>query len=230
MKAAKEKSFLLIFAIASALFVCAPTIASSTHVSTAETRAELFLPEAQNRVGQQAFDTAKHVENYDPSWEVALESSVAPKGTMTGGISRIPNDRIPFADLDHTSVALRPLSSAKIKITNRGIDLVDGHLSRFVDDAGRPFANNTVMLRDLRQIAAGKMKPTQIHKDFYAHELREMVRYRNAGVPVGQQMSLGRHLNSHYATLREYSIPFKDHGDFLYTPEALEALLRQMMW
>ncbi len=76
--AAKEKTFLLIFAIASALFVCAPAIASSTHASTAENRVELFLLDGQNRVGQQAIDSANRVENYDSPWGVALESSVAP--------------------------------------------------------------------------------------------------------------------------------------------------------
>jgi len=76
-KAAKEKTFLLV-AILSALFVCAPATASSTHDLTGKTRAELFLPDAQNSVGSEAFDTAKHVENYDSPWEVASESSVAP--------------------------------------------------------------------------------------------------------------------------------------------------------
>ena len=76
-KAAKEKTFLLL-AIMSALLLCAPSFASSIDVLTSKTRAELFLLEAQNRVGSEAFNAAKHVENYDPSWGTASESSVAP--------------------------------------------------------------------------------------------------------------------------------------------------------
>ena len=84
-KAAKEKTFILL-AIMSALFVCAPAIASSERAVPSKTRAELFLLEGQNRVEQQAIHSAKHVENYDPSWEVASESLVAPKwGPKTSG-------------------------------------------------------------------------------------------------------------------------------------------------
>jgi len=89
--AAKEKTFLLIFAIASALFVCAPAIASSTHASTAENRAEIFLLGGENGVGEQAIDSANHVENYDPFWGTASESSVAPSGTAARPSIR-PND------------------------------------------------------------------------------------------------------------------------------------------
>lgn len=229
-KAAKEKTFSLLLVIATALLSCAPAIASSERVLGPNNRAEKIYLGSLDRIEQTALGPANHVEFGTELRTIVLESLVAPNRTVTGGITRIPNDRVPFADLDHTSVPLRQLSSDRIKITNRGIDLVDEHLSRFVDNAGQPFANNTVMLRDLRNIASGKMKPTQIHRDFYAHELREMVRYRNAGVAAGEQLPLGRHLNAHYGTLREYRIPFEGHGDYLYTPEALDALTRQLLW
>ncbi|TWT55527.1 polymorphic toxin-type HINT domain-containing protein [Allorhodopirellula solitaria] len=80
MKAAKEK-ILFMLVIASALLVCAPAIASSTHHSTLENRAEIFLQSAQNRVERQAFESANRVENYDSLGGVALESSVAPNST-----------------------------------------------------------------------------------------------------------------------------------------------------
>jgi len=76
-KAAKEKSWWLWF-IALAMLTSAPSFASSIDVLHGENRVEIFLLEGQNRTGQQTFHSAKHVENYDPSWGVALESSVAP--------------------------------------------------------------------------------------------------------------------------------------------------------
>ena len=79
-KAAKEKVLKLIFAIASVLFLCAPSTASSTSTSGLENRVELFLLGGENRTEPQAFGTANRVENYDSFWGTALESSVAPKG------------------------------------------------------------------------------------------------------------------------------------------------------
>jgi len=78
-KAAKEKSFIL-WIVASVALFCAPSFASSVRDLPAENRVEIFLLEGQSRVGQQAFDTANRVENYDSPWGVASESLVAPKG------------------------------------------------------------------------------------------------------------------------------------------------------
>ena len=88
-KAAKEKMFFLVL-IASALFTCAPSIASSAHTSTLENRIELFLLEAQNCTGQHALDAAKHVENYDSLQAIALESSVAPKILLGSLVALMP--------------------------------------------------------------------------------------------------------------------------------------------
>ena len=83
-KAAKEKSFIL-WIVASVALFCAPSFASSVRELTAENRVEIFLLEGQNRVGQQAFETANRVENYDSRWGVALESLVAPNtGALSG--------------------------------------------------------------------------------------------------------------------------------------------------
>jgi len=81
-KAAKEKSSLLWF-IALAVLTCVPSFASSVRDLPAENRVEIFLLEGQNRTGQQAFDTANRVENYDSAWGVALESPVAPNRVGT---------------------------------------------------------------------------------------------------------------------------------------------------
>jgi len=77
-RAAKEKSFIL-WIVASVALFCVPSFASSIDVEHGKNRVEIFLLEAQNGTGQQAFDTANRVENYDSLRGVASESSVAPK-------------------------------------------------------------------------------------------------------------------------------------------------------
>jgi len=76
-RAAKEKSFIL-WIVASVALFCVPSFASSIDVEHGKNRVEIFLLEAQNGTGQQAFDTANRVENYDSLRGVASESSVAP--------------------------------------------------------------------------------------------------------------------------------------------------------
>ena len=77
----------LVLSIVSALLACAPSLASSIDVLHLENRVELFLHGGQNRVGQQAFGVEKRYEKYDSPQQVALESSVAPKGgaQVSGG-------------------------------------------------------------------------------------------------------------------------------------------------
>jgi len=79
-RAAKEKSFIL-WIVASVALFCVPSFASSIDVEHGKNRVEIFLLEAQNGTGQQAFDTANRVENYDSLRGVASESSVAPNRT-----------------------------------------------------------------------------------------------------------------------------------------------------
>ena len=81
------------------------------------------------------------------------------------------------------------------------------------------------MIRRLDKIAVGEMNPTQIDLDFYAHELREFVRYRQAGFTTGTAPQ-AFHNAAHYSTLREYGIPFENHPDYLHTSEALNALFK----
>ena len=90
-KAAKEKVLKLIFAIASVLFLCAPSTASSTSTSGLENRVELFLLGGENRTEPPAFGTANRVENYDSFWGTALESPVAPN-SVVDKFRRTPNN------------------------------------------------------------------------------------------------------------------------------------------
>ena len=143
--------------------------------------------------------------------------------TGTGAIHRV--GRAGFADLENTGVPLRSLSSDRIRITDRGIDVVEGHLSRFTRPDGTPFGSNTAMLSDLRRIARGEIQATKVHRDYYAHELREFVRFRVRGFEAGMpHPSIYR--NAHYATLKEYGIPFDNHADYLLTPRAQSMLFK----
>jgi hypothetical protein len=64
------------------------------------------------------------------------------------------------------------------RITNRGIEVVERHLRRFIIRS-RPDRANTIMVDRLRRITQGALAPTDWDLRFYTHELREFVRYRN---------------------------------------------------
>ena len=82
------------------------------------------------------------------------------------------------------------------------------------------------MVERLRAIADGKLDPTQQDLNFYAHELRENVRYKLLGYPTGQPQDLAERYqlwnNAHSATLEDYRI--KENRDSfnnpLYHPDA----------
>jgi hypothetical protein len=71
---------------------------------------------------------------------------------------------------------VRDLTTNRIRITARGIKAVEEHVAHFgPDDA------NSLMLERLRRIATGNLRATAQDLNFYAHELRELVRYRRLG-------------------------------------------------
>jgi hypothetical protein len=104
---------------------------------------------------------------------------------------------------------VRALSTDGIRITKRGIDVVEKHLARFEG----PNPANQRMVERLRLIEGGKLKVTQTDLNFYSHEVREYVRYRMLGHDSGDP---GYELwnNAHTATLEDYGLNEK-------TPEVL---------
>ena len=110
---------------------------------------------------------------------------------------------------------IRQLSTDRIKVTNRGIDAVERHVSRFGPDEA-----NQTMIQRLRDIAGGRIQATQADKNFYAHELRESVRYRRLGWRDGQPAApdAARTLwnNAHTATLEDYRL--REGPGVLYHP------------
>lgn len=107
--------------------------------------------------------------------------------------------------------------------TQAGVDLVKLHISRFV-----PSDANVVMIDRLEQILHGKIEPTDTDKRFITHELRELERFRALGIadrilPTDRGEAWN---NTHAATLEDYQL--SSEAELLYTPEALEADLKQL--
>ncbi len=84
------------------------------------------------------------------------------------------------------------------------------------------------MIDRLRQIANGGVEATVVDRNFYSHELREYVRYRQLGWETGQPTDVmqQRNLwnNTHTATLEEYGIKGPNTDPYLYHPEAIKLM------
>jgi len=107
---------------------------------------------------------------------------------------------------------VRSLDVSKARITARGTDAVEAHLNRFAEEGAiaKPEAE---MLGRLRRISNGELEATAADQNFYTHELRESVRYRNLGYRTGQPAGeAGYDLwnNAHTATLEDYGISDAD--------------------
>lgn len=128
-------------------------------------------------------------------------------------------------DPDKAGGPIIHLSSDKIRITHRGINVAEKHISRFGLDKA-----NQVMIGRLRRIVRGKLKPTTEDRNFYAHELREFVRYKKCGYETGQPLTDEAQYelwnNAHTAALEDYGLnetkdPMKHP---LYHPDAAKYL------
>lgn len=102
---------------------------------------------------------------------------------------------------------LRTLSFRQVRLTLKGIEVVNAHVARFGEDAYR----ERMMLERLsRARTGGGHLFTPTLKRFYAHELREFVRYRSIGWKHGQPAdrdeayALWNH--THTAALEEYQL------------------------
>lgn len=112
------------------------------------------------------------------------------------------------------------LSYQTVKVTQKGIDIVEFHVRRFnpVGDA------ELKMVERLRQIAAGILSPEPVDLRFYTHELREYLRYKKLGYPRGQPANPDDAYelwnNAHTATLEDYSL--KEGFGVLFHPSVEE--------
>jgi len=114
---------------------------------------------------------------------------------------------------------VRNLNTNLIKVTDRGIAVVEQHLSRF----GVADKANSVMVDRLKQIARGNIRSTPQDLNFYSHELREFTRYRRlgwkTGVPSNQDAARSLWLQTHSATLSDYGLHLPSEK-LLYHPKA----------
>jgi len=115
---------------------------------------------------------------------------------------------------------VRNLNTNLIKVTDRGIGVVEQHLSRF----GGPFKANSVMVDRLKQIARGNIRSTPQDLNFYSHELREYTRYRRLGwkngLPGDEDAALDLWRQTHTATLGDYGFPLRSEKENLFHPLA----------
>jgi hypothetical protein len=93
--------------------------------------------------------------------------------------------------------------------------VVEQHVARFGPDAA-----NEGMLQRLRDIAAGRLEPTQADVNVYSHELREFARYRRlgwgTGHPTGADAAYDLWNNAHTATLEDYGL--REGPEVFYHP------------
>ena len=129
--------------------------------------------------------------------------------------ARGPASRRPF-NPETAGGPIRALSTGRVRITHRGIDVVEQHLARFEADAP-----NTHMLQRLRRIASGEQESTVADVNFYTHELREYVRYRNlgweSGAPPDRFVAHDLWNDTHTATLEDYRL--REGPGVLYHPD-----------
>lgn len=96
---------------------------------------------------------------------------------------------------------VRQLDFSKVRFTEKAVDLVERHLSRFGPDGP-----NEIMVDRLRKIVAGELDPTEYDYKFYTHELREYSRFRAGGFEEGLSPD-DFYQTQHGATLEDYDIP-----------------------
>jgi hypothetical protein len=98
------------------------------------------------------------------------------------------------------------LSYQNVKITDKGVALVEAHVRRF-DPVGEA---ELKMVERLRSIATQTLVAEPVDLRFYTHELREYLRYKKLGYPTGQPTNPDDAYelwnNAHTATLEDYKL------------------------
>lgn len=112
------------------------------------------------------------------------------------------------------------LSDQNVKITDKGVGLVEAHVRRF-----NPVGEAELkMVERLKNIAAKTLLPDPVDLRFYTHELREYLRYKKLGYPTGQPADPDEAYelwnNAHTATLEDYKL--KEGFGVLFHPSVEE--------
>jgi hypothetical protein len=112
------------------------------------------------------------------------------------------------------------LSDQNVKITDKGVALVEAHVRRF-----NPVGEAELrMVERLRGIATQTLVAEPVDLRFYTHELREYLRYKKLGYPTGQPADPDEAYelwnNAHTATLEDYKL--KEGFGVLFHPSVEE--------
>src|SRR4028118_169228 len=112
------------------------------------------------------------------------------------------------------------LSYQNVKITDKGVALVEAHVRRF-----NPVGEAELrMVERLRGIATQTLVAEPVDLRFYTHELREYLRYKKLGYPTGQPADPDQAYelwnNAHTATLEDYKL--KEGFGVLFHPSVEE--------
>ncbi len=120
--------------------------------------------------------------------------------------------------IDKGAISGRPFNSSKaggkilnlsyqnVKITDKGVVLVEAHVRRF-----NPVGEAELrMVERLKNIATQTLVAEPVDWRFYTHELREYLRYKKLGYPTGQPTNPDDAYelwnNAHTATLEDYKL------------------------
>ena len=112
------------------------------------------------------------------------------------------------------------LSYQNVKITDKGVALVEAHVRRFIPVGEAELR----MVERLRSITTQTLVAEPVDLRFYTHELREYLRYKKLGYPTGQPADPDQAYelwnNAHTATLEDYKL--KEGFGVLFHPSVEE--------
>ena len=102
------------------------------------------------------------------------------------------------------------------QVTPEGVHEVRTHTARFEE-----FKPNDMMIERLDRISRGELEATEHDQRFYTHELRELQRYRNLGIPDDVDPGYDMWNDAHTATLEDFGIAERnaDGNSTLYHPD-----------
>ncbi|WP_454708512.1 RHS repeat-associated core domain-containing protein [Delftia acidovorans] len=165
-----------------------------------------------------------------PQTQPAVKTVQARRGEVNGSTSLVENNTVRILgakgpnsgrnfEPENAGGVVRELNTNRVKVTERGIGVVEKHLARFGQDDSNDF-----MISRLKSISNGKIPAEQVDLNFYTHELREYVRYRRLGwekgVPSSSDEAYRLWNNTHTATLEDYGLNEKMIPNPLYHKDA----------
>lgn len=187
------------------------------------------------KLGNRASDTVRSLDQVEDATRIGDDikpfGGGGPPSDPYGGTVYSPLTQRTY-NPEQSGGPILPLSTDRIQIKPGGIDAIERHVARF--DSARGNEVQVQRLRDILDPSKPEVVATQEDINFYAHELRESVRYRKEGFPSdGEQVlpndpGVAEQLwnDTHTATLED--LKQTGHEEELYHPDAVAANREQM--